>query len=323
MMIFLKTKEKIHKGKIYLSLIRRWTSIFLKRSYYHVPQPVGKYFSRYNVGGYYNDLTRKVDWKGEVDKEGIPVNFVNGNKIYFPVTIAQMALGSYDLWLETRNTKYRDIFLNCASWLIKNQDQEGGWDSFSNLGLKSLTPYSAMTQGEAISVLTRAFLLTENEEFLEGAKKSFNLLIKPVMEGGCSFYENNEVFLEELPVIPRNTILNGWVFSIFGIYDLWLVLKDNEIKNIMDHTIRSLERNLKFYDSGYWSYYDIEKNLASPFYHNLHIALLDALYRITDIETFGSFSKKWKSYGEGIVNKTRALIIKAYQKLRTLGVILE
>ena len=71
-----------------------------------------------------------------------------------------------------------------------------------------------MPQGEAISALVRAWKITKRNEFLDSAKKAFNLLTKPIEEGGTSYFKNGDVFLEEYPATSKNTILNGWIFAI-------------------------------------------------------------------------------------------------------------
>ncbi len=43
--------------KIRTSLAASWANVLLGRSYYNMPQPVGRHFDREHVRGYYNDLT--------------------------------------------------------------------------------------------------------------------------------------------------------------------------------------------------------------------------------------------------------------------------
>lgn len=182
--------------KTYISLLARWANIFLGRSYYHVSQPIGKHFNRNYVVGYYIDLTKKVDWKGETDEDGIPVDrLTNKKKVYFPITIAQMALGAYDLWLESGESEKKKKFLKLTTWLKQNQDEKGGWNNpWNYLKPSCVSNYSALAQGEAISVMARAYLLTDENSFLDCAQRAFHLLIKPVEEGGCSFYDDRSIY---------------------------------------------------------------------------------------------------------------------------------
>ena len=103
-----------------------WKDIFGGKSYYHKRQPLGKCFDKKTIRGYYNDLIAKTEWYGIVDDEGVPLNVLTtGEKIYFPTTITQMALGYYDKWIIHKLDDYLETFMKLAMWLSKNQDTEG------------------------------------------------------------------------------------------------------------------------------------------------------------------------------------------------------
>ena len=307
----------------YTSLISRSARIFFGKSYYHESQPLGKHFAPNSIEGYYNDLTKKTNWLGETDNEGIPLNVLTNNKrIYFPITIAQMALGNYDLWLESKHARNKEVFLKLAYWLKDNQDESGGWiNPWEYLRPSSLSNYSAMAQGEAISTLLRAHNLTNDPELIDSSYRAFYNMIEPMDRGGCSFQSDNGIYLEECPELPKSSVLNGWIFAVFGIYDLMLFTKDNEVKKIYENTINTLELSLSSYDLGYWSYYDLHGRIASPFYHSLHISLLEALYILTRIKSFKAYSEMWAQYRNDFFSRNRALGIKAIQKIRDPGII--
>ena len=108
--------------------MKRYGKILSGKSYFHRKQGLGKVFLPGELKGYFNDLTAKVDWKGEVDDSGIPIVQTNkGRRIYFPITIIQMALGHHDLWLLEGEIEHRQRFLFLANWLLETQDQAGGW----------------------------------------------------------------------------------------------------------------------------------------------------------------------------------------------------
>lgn len=305
--------------KTYTTMAARWVNILLGRSYHHVPQPKGRHFTRNGIGGYYNDLTRKAHWPGDTDESGIPLDmWVEGVPVYFPITISQMALGVYDLWFERRAPGEKERFLNLADWLLRNQDEEGGWvNPWTYVGKPStISKYSAMAQGEAISVLARAFVMTADPPYLECARRAFALMARSALEGGCADYDGDAVFLEEYPDNPRNSVLNGWIFAIFGVYDLSLLTRDESVSRTLQATLKTLENNLEAYDMGYWSYYDRRGHVASPFYHALHSALLEALFEVTAIETFRTWSNRWRAHEKSAFNKSRAVVRKVWQKLR-------
>jgi len=293
-------------------------SILRGKSYYHVPQPIGQSFERGKIAGYYNDMTRKADWPGRTDDNGVPIETGrDGQDARYPITISQMALGVHDVWLAAQKPEDRDRFLALAGWLEEFQDERGGWPNpWTYVGEPSLSKYSAMAQGEAISVLVRAWKMTGSETFLDVARRAFDLLRTPVQEGGCAVISVDSVFLEEYPEDPRNGVLNGWIFAAFGIYDLALATEAPEVQSVLSETLVTMEKSLDDYDMGYWSWYDVRGHVASPFYHELHSSLLDALYRLTGIATFNEVSLRWRGYGKNPLNRSRALTQKIWQKIR-------
>ena len=249
---------------------------------------MGRHIIPGKIGGYYIDLTRKANWTGTNDINGIPLNVLsNGKTVYFPITIAQMALANYDLWLDNGDKNNKDLFLKLANWLKTNQDVNGGWiNPWMYLRSSTVSNYSGLAQGEAISVMIRAYKLTGSESFLEACNKAYDLMLKPIDEGGCAVYSDNKIYIEEYPEIPRSTVLNGWIFASFGVYDLMLVTSKASIQKVYTSILRSVEQSLDLYDSGSWSYYDLNGTIEIQFYHSLHITLLDTLSMITNSEIF-------------------------------------
>ncbi len=291
----------------------------IKRDYYHSPQPLGTQINNKKLMGYYNDLTGKAKWPGRLDSQDIPISVSSEKReLYFPTTIIQYGLGHYDLWIETKNNMHLKTFMKIADWLVHNQDERGGWEVFTLLKKKrAVSKYSAMTQGQAISVLVRAYIHNNEEKYHQSARKSVELMLLPVIEGGTSIYEEGDLFLEELPVSHRSTILNGWVFGIFGLWDYYSFMPgDNEVQIALEKSISSLKRYIPKFDRSYWSNYDLSGNISSPFYHQLHISLLQAMHILTGIKIFSETAQRWNLYQKNLINKSRAIFIKILEKLR-------
>jgi hypothetical protein len=301
-------------------LFLRWAKVLIGQSYYHQPQRLGKGFRPEELAGYFNDLTAKTHWTGYTDEEGIPVNILaDGRRVYFATTVVQKALGHWDKWLLTRNDEDKEEFLRLCRWLLVRQDNNGGWPVWSELGLSVASPYSAMTQGECISAFVRAWKLTGEEAFAEGARQALDLMCRPLENGGPAIIEGKNLFLEELPTIPRSSILNGWIFALFGLYDFLLAFKDKNAYNLFKLSFDTLKNHLREYDTGYWSYYDARGHLASFFYHDLHIHQLTALALLDNDSLFVEFRDRWIRYQQSWKNRVRALGIKVTQKLREPG----
>ncbi len=287
------------------------------RSYWHVPQGLGCAFEPDKINGYFNDMTAKTTWTGLMNDTGIPVNVLsNGETVEIPTVIVQKALGHWDRWLIENDELHKSEFLKLCQWLLDNQDKQGGWDIWGIFGLKCSSKYSAMTQGEAISALLRAYLLTNNENYLEVGEKAVLIFRVPVSRGGVTYFEGEDIFLEEVPMLSRETILNGWIFAIFGLYDYCLIRPESWTSEMLSQTLQTLDKTLEKYDAGYWSYYDSKLHLASPFYHALHIAQLTALYSVTQSNAIKNTINRFQYYENSRRHMYRAVAVKAYQKLK-------
>ncbi len=301
-------------------LFIRWTKMLGGKSYYHQPQCMGKVFRPNELAGYFNDLTGKTHWTGSTDDEEIPVNIlVDGRKVYFATTIVQKALGHWDKWLLEGQETDKKEFLKLNRWLLSRQDENGGWPLWRELDLPLPSPYSAMTQGECISAFVRAWMLTEDDAYAEGARRALTLMCKPIEKGGPAIYVGKDIFLEEVPHDRRVSILNGWIFALFGLYDSWLVFNDKQTYEVFKQSLDTLLTHLGEYDAGYWSYYDVQKHLASPFFHDLHIHQLKALAMVENSSRLTQILGRWEAYQHSRLNRFRALSVKALQKLREPG----
>lgn len=289
--------------------------MLMGKSPMHVNQTLGSNFSNTKVKGYYNNLTQKVDIEPKWLKSEDIINVLqeNGEYVIFPVAVFQYALGCYDLFIETGLKKYKFTFLKYANWTFDNQDEKGRWDNFSFVYPEA--PYGAMAQGEGVSVLVRAYLLTEDVRYLESAKKSLDFMLRDVKDGGTTSYENKRVIF--LEYTNQSVVMNGWIFAWWGLFDYVLLTNDNgKYKQILDKSLDSLVEMLPNFRNAYWSLYDLDGKLASPFYHNLHIAQMEAMFQLTSNVVFDEYAKRWRKQQHTFLNKFFAFIVKAIQKIR-------
>lgn len=290
--------------------------MFLGKSTFHVEQGKGKCYSLTEIKGYYNDLTNKVNDSIWLDENGIPKNItIAGIEAYFPITIFQYALGLYDLYLLYNDKEHLNKFINIAEWAVKNQNEDGMWNCMGNLRDNAHKTQSSMCQSEGASVLIRAFSETKNKKYLNYAIKAIDFMIKDVTyDGTCSYDEEGPVF-QEYVSDDNLSVLNGWIFSIFGLYDLTLVCEDKKYKEILNKSINFMADSLKRYDRKFWSNYDLRGTIASPAYHDLHIKQLLLLYEMFYIEEFKIYALKWEKYQNSKCKKIMAMVIKLKQKI--------
>lgn len=297
---------------INIQKIKKWTNMLLGKSSYHVNQDEGKIYSKKEIKGYYNNLTEKVTKYGLSTNE-IPKTTVDtGESIYFSIAIFQYGLAAYDLYLLDNNKKEMlEKAMVCANWAVDNQNEDGSWITFEYENPEH--PFSSMAQGEAISLLIRLYLQTKEDKYINSVKKAFEFMIKPLNEGGTTKYENDNIYFYECTEDPL--ILNGWIFSIWGILDYYKHFKDDKSKEILDKTIKTLVTKLPDFDIKYWSKYEDGKRICSPFYHKLHISQLKVMYKLTNIEMFKEYAEKWEKYEKNKLFKFIAFIKKVNQKI--------
>lgn len=296
---------------ISLYKIKKWTKMLMGNSISHVDQGVGKIYSTDKIEGYYNNLTEKVIKRGELTTV-VPMSRVDtGENIYFSIEIFQYGLGAYDLYLMNNEKVMLEKVIACADWAVENQQNDGSWVTFAYENPKH--PYSSMAQGEGISLLLRAYIETNDQKYLDVTEKAKKYMLMPIEKGGTTRYENNDVFLYECTHDPL--ILNGWIFSLWGLWDYCKFSKDENTQKILSKTLLSLESKLPEFDMKYWSKYEDGKRICSPFYHKLHIAQLRVMYEFTGNEIYSQYIDKWERYQNSFWKRKRAFIKKAAQKI--------
>ena len=290
--------------------IKKWYKMLSGKSISHVNQGVGTCYSKTDIAGYYNDLTEKVT-KDNPDIL-VPKCYVDtGEEIYFSIGIFQYGLAAYDLFLKTGEETYKNKLIACADWAVDNQQENGGWDTFTYKNPEY--PYSSMAQGEGISMLIRSHIVTENEKYMSAVKKAKELMLKPILDGGTANYRDGEVYLYECTNIPL--VLNGWIFSLWGLYDYCKYISDDNAKDTLKATLNSLKKKLPEFDIKYWSKYDDGKCICSPFYHKLHIAQLNVMYDLFGDRIYKEYADKWENYQCSFWKPKKAFIKKAVQKI--------
>jgi heparosan-N-sulfate-glucuronate 5-epimerase len=296
-----------------------------KEDYWHIDYP--EYDFPYNGKNYFFDISKKATWfEGEFDKNGIYLYKGSDGKNYYSViNLAQYALGAYEEYLKTNEPKWYSEFIKHCDWLVNNQEEfketQGVWINRYPMDVFNLKHEwsSALSQAFGISALTRAYRETGNDKYLEAAKKAMDAFYKNVKEGGVLFQKNDFICFEEYTTPTPSCVLNGHIFAIWSLFDMKELVKDEKIENLYFKSIKSLAANIKRWDIGYWSRYDLwdkHYNVASYFYHKLHIKQLRILYKLTDNKVFKEYADKWESRKNNIIFSSYALIRKIIFRLK-------
>jgi heparosan-N-sulfate-glucuronate 5-epimerase len=281
------------------------------------------------LGEYYMLFAQKADYAGAYDPSGIPQLDYHGHigLQYNPIAIAQYGLGNYNLFRRTNDSTRRKKFLLIADWLRDHLEPNShglavwhhhfDWEYRNTLRAPW---YSALAQGQGISVLVRAWKESGEARYREAAQRALESFYKPVTEGGVAFTDNaGDLWFEEYIVTPPTHILNGFIWATWGVYDYYLATKDNAAKQLFAHAVQTLLHNLDRFDLGFWSLYEQSGTrlpmVASNFYHRLHIVQLRIMHRLTGENKFAEVADRWQRYTQSRTNRTRALLYKTAFKL--------
>lgn len=281
------------------------------------------------LGEYYMLFAQKADYKGHYDSSGVPKLDYHGalGLQYNPIAIAQYGLGNYNLWRRSADAHRKRKFFLVADWLCSHLEPNlkgiPVWNHHFNWEYRDTLKapwYSALAQGQGISVLVRAHKESGNCRYLNAAHAALASFQHSITEGGVAFTdESGDLWFEEYIVAPPTHILNGFIWALWGVYDYALATKDNAAKELFARGVRTLLQNLERYDLGFWSLYEQSGTrlpmVASAFYHRLHIVQLRVMHRLTGEQDFTRIADRWESYLRIGACRARALFYKVLFKI--------
>ena len=170
-----------------------------------------------------------------------------------------------------------------------------------------------MIQSQGVSLLLRAYKLTGKGDYLTAAKKAFDAMLMPLDQGGTALVKNGHIQL--LEAVDRPMILNGAIYSSYGVLDMWVLTGQEQYREIWESVIGAIKDELPNFDTGFWSKYCLDGAYASPFYQKVHITQLRVLAKLCHDEVFAQEAQKYEKYLRSTWNYARAFVIKAFQKL--------
>lgn len=237
-----------------------------------------------------------------------------GGVEYNITTIAQYALSFYSN-IKLISISERESFLNIADFICDYINKDGGAPynfDFDIHGIKLKKPwYSAMAQGQVLSVLARAYLITNDNKYLEKGNSVFEFMINSCSTNLLMFtnkhkdaflYGQNVIYEEYVSDI-NSYVLNGDLFALIGLYEWYEVTNDKDVLSAFNKGCESILFLLPYYDYNGFTSYDLvhftlgsNMNYGTSYSHDWHIVLLDALYFYTKNEIFRYYRDKFISY---------------------------
>lgn len=282
--------------------------------------PVGPAIAPGQVRGYYIDLRVKASaprWP--------PPSLAPETEPLW-VDVIQWGLGAYERYLAGEGDQWLEASLALGEQLLREQlrggVRDGGWvhpHPFPHTFRLPPDWLSAMAQGEGGSLLVRLNQATGEKRFAEAARRALGPLAISTREGGVQALLDGSPFPEEYPTDPPSFVLNGAIFALWGCYDVGIGLSDAEWLRAFEEGVDALAANLHHWDTGYWSRYDLAPhpitNVASSFYHSLHVNQLEAMNVIAPRPAFQDARARFEAYAASRVNRWRAFAQKVLFRL--------
>jgi len=279
-------------------------------SYYHAETKAN--YDPNDFLAYYLDKSGRADYPGPHDSNDIPIYHATNKTDHLPVLTCLCALAHLERYRRTDRGDDLAYFLKLADYLAETQESDNLWRTPFAMPKFDLREnwHSAMVQGLAISVLTRAAKLTDNGIYIEHAKRALTPFHKKIEQGGvCGEYENKIIY-EEYSLSPYYHVLNGFIYALFGLYDLKRLTDGSEATSLYETGVESLIALLPEFDTGYWSLYGIglsPDNPATIPYHKLHVEQLKVMADLTDSNEIKKYAALWEKYLLGRFNALKTL----------------
>jgi hypothetical protein len=248
-----------------------------------------------------------------LDASGIPRAWyrVTG-AVYWPAYIAWYGLVQLGHYLRRGDAANLHSFLKQVSWLEKNavsrSDGAVVWPmnfDYPNGAVLLKAPWiSAHSQGLVISALVRAWRLTKRPELLDLLKNSAKVFELDVRDSGLRVLMEGHTLYAEIPGGPLPGILDGFMTSLIGLYDLYVETEDPVVGRLFEQGIAGLKYALPHWDyRSKWSLYECAY-LSPPAYHNLNCLLLQVLADLSKQPCLAEYAQRWSPMRLSALDRT-------------------
>ena len=260
----------------------------------------------------------------EFDRNGIAMKHyrVQGSQ-YNPLFIAWWGLVNLERYLKTTDGECLKKFFLQVEWLKSNAvtraDGVVVWPchfDWQEGFCKLQSPWiSAMYQGVVISALVRGYRVSGDKELLVLCEQAVRVFDKNIEDGGVRTIEQGRVLYEEYPGYPLARVLDGFLVSLLGLYDLAVETGSPDVRCLFDRGIEGLRQTLGYWDyHGKWSWYGARAYLCPPHYHKFNWVLLAVLGRLTGDETLLRCADLWSGKGRAVADKIEIFLMFAITK---------
>ena len=246
----------------------------------------------------------KLSWSVmSMDASGVPrARRRLYGEVYKAAFIAWWGLVNLGHYLRHGDTPAREAFLRQIDWLESHaaigSDGSFVWpnqyDLLEGATLLRAPWVSAYDQGLVISALVRGYRMTGRPrlmELLRGAHRIFEI---STHDGGIRAAAPRGVVYLEIPGGPTPGILDGFLTSLLGLYDLWVETGDSKVESLFREGIAGLKSFLPMWDYHQkWSWYATRAYLCPPAYHVINYSLLIVVASLAGEPDLAAQAERW------------------------------
>lgn len=251
-----------------------------------------------HLGLYYADFRRCLS-DATNDEAGVAAFAVNTGIVYNPCAVAQAAIIAYEDFTLFGRPSSRERLRVQLEWL-------SGHAATTNVGAcffyrydtaTEVAPWgSGIAQGIAISALLRGYQALGQLSYLDLARRAFLQMDAAIDEGGFR-HEDAELPLWYEEDNHRGHIVNGHIFALLGVHDLYRVTGDPVFRHRFEAGVDSLFASLPRFDLGFHTAYQLDDPMpANNCYHLIHVTLFEVLAGITMEARWQTAADRFRRY---------------------------
>ena len=191
-----------------------------------------------------------------LDASGVKIFILpaTGKRVNHPVSLAQYGISALVEFDRTGNETWKKRAIAQANSLLSFKNTRDGaywfpynwnWTYYANT-LKSPW-YSAMAQGQALSLFTRLYVETGEDKWQDAANKTWASFSQPYASGKpwSSLVIDSHLYLEEYAGnTPPLLVMNGHMFSAFGLYDYWKLTGDELVLEYLNGALTTVQERM-------------------------------------------------------------------------------
>jgi hypothetical protein len=246
----------------------------------------------------------KLSWSVmSMDADGVPrARRRLYGEVYKAAYIAWWGLVNLGHYLQHDDQSGRENFLRQVDWLethaVIGPDGSVVWPNHYDLlegDTLLVAPWvSAYDQGMVISALVRGYRMTGRSRLLELLRGAHRIFEISTRDGGLREAAPEGAIYFEIPGGETPGILDGFLTSLLGLYDLSVETGDGRVERLFRDGVDGLKSFLPTWDYRQkWTWYANRAYLCPPAYHVLNRNLLGVVARLAGEPDLAAQAERW------------------------------